>query len=136
MRMAMAATDCCEICAGTGVIRTCNWIASPQEFVFTCPACRGSRHRPITQYHRFANRDVAIKSFHIHHVFEAAEDIHNEDWKTALAHKQKPIATGARGVGVLIFNFYGKFVRIDFEGYDYGVYAPLSSLNYIETLML
>ncbi len=63
----------------------------------------------------------------------AATRVSNEDWKTALAHKQRSFGKGEQGTLVdIVVNFYGSYALVDFDGVNYSTYVKWSDLEYLE----
>lgn len=122
----------CAPCAGAGVIRH---LAIAMDAYSICAACRGIGRLRCVWPILFANGSHIIDSTHTHHVVEAAKEVVNEDWKTALAHGQPAVQQGTRGLMTeVVFNFYGRWARVVFEDRDYSIYVDFARLNYIETL--
>jgi hypothetical protein len=60
----------------------------------------------------------------------AVAEIHNEDWKTALAHEQRSIKPGETGTLESINNnFYGSWAYVRFDEADFGVYCAFDKLT-------
>lgn len=50
------------------------------------------------------------------------KDCINEDWKTAIAHNQKRIPAGTElEVKDILWNLYGKFIEVDYDGERYSI---------------
>lgn len=85
---------------------------------------------PSVRSVRFANGEFQVTDGQKYRV-EAAEIIHDEDWKTALALGKKGTPIGTQGRMQPIVNFYGRWASVfwDDGGHDYCDFSRLKMLG-------
>lgn len=79
----------------------------------------------------FANGRFLIVPKTVYRV-AAFHPIRNEDWKTALARKQRTIEVGEQGSLLdVVQNYFGVWAYVRFDNIDFNAYAAFSNLNYL-----